>query len=404
MLPPSKCLRHPPPPLPRPHPHLHPRRALLRHTTVPSRRFATVAPARERVQVHVPNGSIDVDIHYPEPSHSPCLIHSSRSALLFLPRGPLLNDPQHDALNVTTLRSTLACPVVHIHYRYGEQHKFPGPLFDVAAVYDWLVCNVLAATTPSRSSREPAAKIAVCGELLGGTLASTLALTECRPTEPAAVVAAAINDPVLNWVDFETTSEEVQVPRTALMSQLSTQGILEMRRLLFRNPADYFDPFASPILFFRAAGCRVPVTEPAAQDAMSEMDELVQAEQDHLLPPELRSEALSAVDSPALRKSSRRFPSKSLALRLPRFRLSTGIESELTAQATEFQRLLLKAFDRQIMMKSPRLRDTERTSSLISKQMVVQGEVNGLGLWDDSAEGRQRLHDMASWLADALND
>ncbi|KAM3419286.1 hypothetical protein BST61_g5223 [Cercospora zeina] len=351
-----------------PHPSPRPHRLVLRHTR--PRPFATFAPARERVQVHVAHGSIDVDIHYPEPSHSPCLARSSPSALLFLPRGPLLNDPQHDALNVTTLRSTLPCPVVQVHYRHGEHHKFPSPLFDVAAVYDWTVSNVLAATTASRSSREPAAKIAVCGELLGGTLASTLALTECRPKEPAAVVAAAINDPILNWVDFETTSEHVEVPGRALMSRFSMQGICDMRRMLFRNPADYFDPFASPILFFRAAGSKVPVAEADAQDAMNEMDEL------H---PQL-STAQHCASPP------------------------DGTESELTEQATEFQRLLLKAFERQIKMKSPRLRDVERTSSPSSEQMVVQYEVKGLGLWDDSAEGRQRVQDTASWLADALKE
>ncbi|PPJ59579.1 hypothetical protein CBER1_01159 [Cercospora berteroae] len=326
---------------------------------------------------------------------------ASRAALLFLPRGPLLHDPQHDALNITTLRSTLACPVIQVHYRYGEEHKFPGPLFDVAAAYDWVVTNVF---TSSRSSREPAAKIAVCGELLGGTLASTLALTECRLKEPAAVVAAAVNNPVLNWVDFEATPGDIEMPRGGTVSRLSTHEICETRRLLFRNAADYFDPFASPILFFRAAGSRVPSPERDVMQKMSEMDELIQAEQDQFLPAGSNSEILPAIDGASMRKSSRRFPSKSLALRLPQFSLCTGVDSELTEQATEFRRLLLKSIERQNKTKSPRFREVERMSSLNPEHLVLQDEVKGLGLWNESAEARQRMQDTAYWLADALRD
>lgn len=291
--------------------------------------------------------------------------------------------------------------MIQAHYRYGEEHKFPGPVFDVAAAYDWIVANMFASNT---SSREPAAKIAVCGELLGGTLASALALTECRPKEPAAVVAAAINNPVLNWVDFEATTEGSDVPQRGTVARLSMHEICEARRLLFRNAADHFDPFASPMLFFRAAGSRVPPPAPDAMQTMTEMDELIQAEQDQLLPQGPNAEAPPAVDSASLRKSSRRFPSKSLALRLPRFSLCTGVESQLTEQATEFRRLLLKSFERQSRVKSPRSRDMERMQLLSPEHLVVQDEVKGLGVWDDSAEARQRMQDTAYWLAEALKD
>lgn len=332
----------------------------------------------------------------------------SRAAVIYLPRGPLLNNSKHDDLNLATLRNSLYCPVVRINYRCDNEHKQPTAIHDVIAGYDWVVQNLCDTSTgTSRCSHGRIDhKIAVCGELLGGSLATTLALTECRAHDSTTVVAAAVNTPITNWVDIGTDDSTKSCP-----DQLTYWELHRQRNYLFRSPAAYFDPFASPALFFRAAGSKVPISKPP----LSDMEELAELEKQDFFRSQL---ALSAVpNSYALgkskedsglevsRKSSRRFPPKNLSLRLPRFRITAGSGSILAEQSNELADLLVKAVERQNKAKFSSYRDRAGvgTSQLLAaSDMIVHHEVNGSGLWDDTEDGRSRMRDTALWLEEAL--
>lgn len=353
-------------------------------------------------------------IYYPS-RYSPRPSNASQSALIYLPRGPLLGNSQHDNLNLATLRSTLSCPVISINYRCDGEHKHPTVIHDVIAGYDWVVQNICnASTSTNRFNHEHNGhKLAVCGELLGGSLATTLALTECRANESTAVVAAAVNNPITNWVDIEEDDSVKSFPE--YQDQLTVHELHRQRNSLFRDPAAYFDPFASPALFFRAAGSRVPVSKPPLTD----MEELAELENQDFFRTQLALSAVShsyaSIDNRPLisdveyetsRKSSRRFPSKSLALRLPRFRVTSGRGSIIAEQSEELVGLLSRAAERQSKARasSPsRGRPGVGISQApATREMAVHEEVDGSGFWDDSEGGRLRMRNTALWIEQAL--
>ena len=139
--------------------------------------------------------------------------------------------------------------------------RYPIPVHDTLAGFDWLLRNL----KPSR--------LTVFGSHIGGSLALMLALTEAQSLK-----AVAALDPICDWVgldDYCTVSIVGQSDGSSSNSEKSvTPGrksktvpgdllhLLEMRRKLFRGPSGYFDAFASPVLFLRAAGRETPKTFP----------------------------------------------------------------------------------------------------------------------------------------------
>lgn len=202
--------------------------------------------------------------------------------------------------------------------------------------------------------------------------------------------------------------------------------VLSLRAQLFKRPADYFDPFASPTLFFRAAGVEVPAgrTFVPADD----MEHLSILEHEDFL----REEGIAGRFAASLefdqsnggaekpqRKASKRFPSKTLGLRLPSFRVSTGLASPLGIQATEFTTLLRQSIIRQSKHAASNahefgrkvLLDDEEDDGIDAEQLYTRdlerAEANekaqkptyeGLGLWDSSPDGKARVLGAAEWL------
>ncbi|KAH7119606.1 Alpha/Beta hydrolase protein [Dendryphion nanum] len=265
-----------------------------------SRPFSAVhaIPKAERVNVQCrSNGSFDLDILHPKTQ--------SASVLIYLPSGPLLPDVSQaeDHLISALAASTHTSTIVRVNYRCSPHHRFPTPIHDVTLAYDWILHNLLPDTTRH-------AKIAVCGELVGASLATMLALTECRIGQ-SRIVAAAVNNPIADWVfpddlpaqDFSqlpepNAPEEIAVPAGEdIMATWSTTVTNENdlhtttatsakkpqkrkratkppppvawldnadnpilpsltlsgeRDVIFQRPDDCFDRFASPIHFFRS--------------------------------------------------------------------------------------------------------------------------------------------------------
>lgn len=245
------------------------------------------------------------------------------NVILYLPPGPLfphsdstdkrIDDggrvsigkppPEHDVplSPQHVLASTTLSTVVTVNYRLGkvdtpeqprfatteapqgavvskgqkppEFYKYPTPIHDTLAGFDWILQNL-----------EPE-RLCVFGTHIGGSLSLMLALTE-----PKTVHAVAAREPICDWTeldeyclieeeaeeavaagggDDEVTEEaQVQLQQVRGTSRTNTAQrraappdlvrLLEAREEFFHTPERYFDAFASPILFLRSAGKGVP--------------------------------------------------------------------------------------------------------------------------------------------------
>ncbi|KAK6419742.1 hypothetical protein LTR95_017027, partial [Oleoguttula sp. CCFEE 5521] len=354
---------------------------------------------------------------------------------LYLPRGSLLHDAENDTTNAQTLRSSLPWTVVRLNYRLSQAHPYPAPIHDVLAGYDWILEHLLpkrSIARPGRSAR--VGQLAVFGELIGGGLASMLALTECRRAE-AGVVAAAVSNPLVDWV-FPQEGEAGYAKSSMVKAGshhpgLTVSNLHNARSGLFRKPADYFDPFASPMLLFRTAGTEPPmpitplVTDELEQLSLLDREDFFREQQ--LLsgisnaPPTSLPELVSQ-PSIIKRKTSRMFPSKDLKLTLPSFYISTGNKSPLLDQAKELSSALRKSVIRQHRARKPggdfgrkvlteeeeleQLEPEERVAKVheddLAAEQVNFESVKGLGLWDGSTAGTARLLEAAAWAREKL--
>jgi hypothetical protein len=177
-------------------------------------------------------------------------------------------------------------------------HPFPTPLHDTLNAYNYILSSLLpnysANPPPSNSSPEtsvtfarrtlygttPITKITqrpilIYGSFLGGTLATSLALTESfaskqLPTRIAGLISA---NGIYDWTDISTSippalsNHQVQESEAGLPWERGwdSQTLYALREKLFSNPASTFDSFASPALFFRTAGIAVPKTWSSAE-------------------------------------------------------------------------------------------------------------------------------------------
>ena len=300
-----------------------------------------------------------------------------------------------------------------------------------------MVQNLLPKRAITRAGRsEHVGKMGVCGEFLGGGLATALSLTECRSGQPG-ITCAAVNNPVVDWVSLDDVQNQMHQTTQAHMLSTETTGsglelasLSRLRSQLFTKPEKYFDPFASPILFFRSAGTDVPPTP--ARFSLDDMEHLTLLEREKATQQELtldchvtgppQESTIADESMPAKRKASRRFPSKALGVRLPPFYISAGLAPPLRDQASELTRVLRQSFARQSEHASPGAtdfgrkilfdeeeedldEDQERTRVLQNAEAEEKAQLNlheGFGLWDDSTLGRARVLEVAKWLKDKL--
>jgi acetyl esterase/lipase len=357
--------------------------------------------------------------------------------LIYLPRGPSGNEAERDASNVSILRSEIPHPIVQINYRLSEHYQYPTPIHDVLCGFDWIVEYLLPKRGITRVGRsEFVGQMAVCGELIGGSLATALALTECRIGQPG-IVAAAVSNPLVDWVSIENVSQ-AKKGQTAMKESDSEDSVIlsELQRLrylrgtLFKRPEGYFDPFASPILFFRSAGVGVPPpSEDLPIDDLEQLSMLERAEYyrqqvgmtDGIPTSSNGNSADTTLDS-TMRKASRRFPSKALGLRLPQFHISTGNASPLRNQADELARVLRQSHVRQSKSSTPGFSDfgrkilmedeledlddeqravADKQKADAKKKVELHGD-DGTGSWSDTSDGVASLSNAARWLKDKL--
>lgn len=199
----------------------------------------------------------------------------------------------------------------------------------------------------------------------------------------------------------------------AVQTQPTVDDFLRQRASLFRRAEHYFDPFASPILFFRSAGSDVPAEQNRPFD---DMDELAALEREDFFQQQLALSHVTGWNEAAVehssdqapssrRRASRRYPSNALGLRLPPFYISAGNGSAVNHQATELAQLLRRIFERR--NKSGFIgRSTsppDMSPALASGALVRCVDHPGFAAWDTSDAGRRRMREASRWMASVLD-
>jgi len=211
---------------------------------------------------------------------------------------------------------------------------------------------------------------------------------------------------------------------------LDMTDLLHARDDLFSKPEAYFDPFASPMLFFRTPGTEVPVLKAELDD----MAYLSMIEREDFYKQQMMLSSLTSSSSSDLtpaensardkvkKKASRLFPSANLNLDLPSLYISTGASSPLHDQATELSHVMRKSIFRQHKARLTRaagferkvLRDDEldqmdeeqarvlEAAEAMAEQKVCFQASEGSGMWDLTAGGRNRIGCTITWLKEKL--
>lgn len=160
--------------------------------------------------------------------------------------------------------------IVGVNYRLDYQHRFPIPIHDVFTAWDYI-----------RKSFS-GLPVHFLGTHIGGSLALSLALTA-----PNEISSVALLNPITDWtgldeiaaktgkskslkrergdivstesaIEKRTIGDETKATKRELEAK-AAKHLMSIRKTLFHKPSAYFDEFASPMLFLRAAGRDTPM-------------------------------------------------------------------------------------------------------------------------------------------------
>ena len=294
------------------------------------------------------------------------------ATIIYLPRGPLLPFAR---LPLSTLALSADATVVSINYRLSRGIPYPTPIHDVLAGYDWVQKHLVRQDVKLDSAYPSArtSRIGVCGELIGGSLATMLALTECRARRPT-ISAAAMGSPIVDWTALFPSE-------TGEAGSLSENSLLQLRDDIFPKPDHYHDPFASPLLFFRTPSTSLP--NPYGQEFLES------APDPSSDPYALGEDVPSQPDR--LRRSHRKYPPPGSALRLPHMRIEVGRQSGLREQGEDL---------RQRLLKSVKYWEEEAYGALVKKALLEKIDLverEAVGLW-----GEREVAEVGAWFGEVL--
>ncbi|KAL8924924.1 MAG: hypothetical protein Q9208_003807 [Pyrenodesmia sp. 3 TL-2023] len=199
-----------------------------------------------------------------------------------------------------------------------------------------------------------------------------LALTECQASKRG-ILAAALGNPIVDWsspLPFEG-SEDSNDP--------FSRKIKRLRHQAFPKSEHRYDPFASPLLFFRTAAYELPI--PAYGSTLSPP----------ATPPLYGSETITP-DLVPKRRAHRKYPPVESNLRLPTTRIDVGLTSPLREQGMEFAQLMQRSVD--LYECEGREYDTQGKGAAQRAEVV---EREGQGLW-----GEKELGEIGGWFGDVL--
>lgn len=233
-------------------------------------------------------------------------------------------------------------------------------------------------------------KIGVCGDIVGGSLATMLALTECHSQTAnryqQGISAVAVGNPILDWTALSDSTKDRhgsryssdKISRRQHNSRpsyndqtMTVSGLLNLRSVFFSKPETYFDPFASPLLFFRTPSADIPSESPIVPANMSSSDS------------ESEAGLLEAVKK---RRSHRKYPPTGMDLVLPHIRVEVGQDCVIKDQGIELIELVRKSFKR----------TKDETHTLINRSVEVI-EKEGMGFWDEN-----HMLQIGQWFGDVL--
>ena len=219
-----------------------------------------------------------------------------------------------------------------------------------------------------------------------------LALTECfhAPEKPerSGISALAVGNPILDWtalVKSEATRSALEAgdvrksdgfQRGAKSDSLSDNDLCDIRDIYFSKAEHYFDPFASPLLFFRTPGCEIPHTTATLAEHSLLNGGL---EDDNALSPPVRK-----------RRSARKYPPTGSNLLLPCTRMDVGKDCVLKDQAMDIIEMMRKSFRRS------EVESTADANNLAGRDFEVL-EVDGVGLWDE-----KHTFEIGQWFGEQL--
>ncbi|KAL9104247.1 MAG: hypothetical protein Q9163_000795 [Psora crenata] len=293
------------------------------------------------------------------------------------------------------------------------------PAPPVLAGWDWICQNLTRSNAAAIGSSKLPPKIGVCGEAIGGSLAAMLALTEChrvgkdsRGIFKHRINAAVVGNPLLDWtalfpeghdtmsLDRPARRESVSKPQGITRDDddsnhmnelvdlglrkphgrgpengriLSIESLLESRKMFFHRPEQFFDPFASPLLFFRTPTFELPSGQlPILGGHTSSRKD----------------------DGPVVERKKRfyrrQYPPLYASLLLPPMKITFGEDSVLKDQALDFVDRL-RASGRWEEGLDPPI----STNDVMPRYIAEQKE--GLGLW-----GEKDVMDIGAWFGEVL--
>jgi hypothetical protein len=301
----------------------------------------------------------------------------------------------------------------------------------------------------------------VCGELIGGSLATMLALTECRLGE-SRIAAAAVNNPIVDWVfpdqlpvvDAAELPEPMAPDETAFPADEDIMGSLQVptekkprgrprkrspktpsmtawqrygdnkliptlalsaeRDVLFRRPQDYLDRFASPIHFFRSPHAQLLLPQQEDMFASRQPDEVLDIEAQMSLD-HYKSVSQQASPSPEVpvlsrcRAYARSYPSAGTKLGFPSWTITTGTESPLSDQAAELTKVLRRSIARHALKAhAGRKKWYDAAERKIfeehAEEKVLLSENSGVGLWTGQTDDRWKedVQNVGAWMKERL--
>ncbi|KAL8860574.1 MAG: hypothetical protein Q9178_002927 [Gyalolechia marmorata] len=301
------------------------------------------------------------------------------------------NHPPYNPLAILSLSARAT--VVEIGYRLSSKDPYPKPIHDVTAGYDWIRTHL--SPNPSKYNNTesyrtspvhlPNKPLGICGELAGGSLAAMLALTECKPN---GITTTALNNPIIDW------SSPLHPPNQ-IDSKLN-HDITHLRTTSFSNPQHRYDPFASPLLFFRTPAYELPTPQSPYHTPPSPSPKSEKSSSDSDPP---SSELLPR------RLSHRKHPPLGSTLRFPMTRIEVSDDFMLRTQAMEFAALMQRSVNlygddpengRKSLYADDN-RENERQMKKKKRVEVVERDGGEGLLW-----GEKEVMEMGSWMEEML--
>ena len=260
--------------------------------------------------------------------------------------------------------------------------------------YDWVQKNLARGHTSYKGpmmATKPS-NIGICGELAGGALATMLAVTECSSThedfESQGISALAVGNPILDWTaliprDPKPNVSQAQFfrkggasPRGADNESLTANGLCKIRDTFFSKAETYFDPFASPLLFFCSPRTELPdEVDPFIEYSLFNG---VPEEEDHPVQPVVKQ------------RWHLRYPPPGSNLMLPWTKVDVGNDCILADQGAYLVKMMRRSFEDS---------GADGVAHANIKRDFEIVHRDGIGLWDE-----KHALEIGRWLGEKLRN